>query len=522
MKQFWSTVCEWAKTEPHRVALSDGVHGLTYPDLVARVQQLADSFRQLGVQRLAIQLDNGIDWACADLAAQLAGIIVVPMPLFFSTDQQSWVLETASIDTLIGPPHAGFHPVSLPGLREQDFQAPVWQRAVKDRKAVPVGTFKITYTSGTTGNPKGVCLSAEHLDRVAESLAAVTGTVGAQCHLTLLPLSTLLENITGLYVPLRLGMLSLVLPLAQVGFSGSSQFNPQQLAATLQRYQPHTLVLVPELLRALMMLASFHPDLMSSLRFVAVGGGKVSPDLLQHSQRLGIPVHEGYGLSECGSVVALNRPGLDRPGSVGQLLPHVRVRSGEDGEILVTGAAMLGYLQTDMPVSIVSHRDPIHSSLPSANAGPICVNDGQNSIGAGDSTWIATGDLGYVDSDGYLWITGRKKNVQITAFGRNFSPEWVEAEAQTCSAMLRMVIFGDDLPSNVAVIQVNPAKAEELPAQILQLNNRLPDYAQVHHYILAELSQTNGLITANGRPKRQAIYEQFRSQIQALSFGGQS
>jgi len=137
-----------------------------------------------------------------------------------------------------------------------------------------------------------------------------------------------------------------------------------------------------------------------------------------------------------------------------------------------------------------------------------------------DKSIIATGDLGYCDAEGFLWITGRKKNVQITAFGRNFSPEWVEAEAQLFSAISKLVVFGDDLPSNVAVIQVNPSCAHLLSEQIRQLNVRLPDYAQVHQIILADLSPASGLSTMNGRLRRHAIFQQYHHKILQLTTGG--
>ena len=102
---------------------------------------------------------------------------------------------------------------------------------------------------------------------------------------------------------------------------------------------------------------------------------------------------------------------------------------------------------------------------------------------------IATGDLGHLDEEGYLHITGRKKNVQITAFGRNFSPEWVEAQAQLCPAIARIVIFGDGQPANVALIQPLPGSQSQLAEQIARLNQQLPDYARIHHWLPVALDQ---------------------------------
>lgn len=124
------------------------------------------------------------------------------------------------------------------------------------------------------------------------------------------------------------------------------------LGEALLRWSTQSLVLVPELLRLLLALCTSTPTLaqqLKSLRFIAVGGGKVAPDLIKHARQLGLPVYEGYGLSECGSVVALNSLDADKPGSVGRPLPHCQVTIASDGEIMVSGSAMLGYLGSNEP-----------------------------------------------------------------------------------------------------------------------------------------------------------------------------
>ncbi len=131
-------------------------------------------------------------------------------------------------------------------------------------------------------------------------------------------------------MPLLTGACSRIPSLAELGFAGSSKLDPATLAQALLRWPTHSLVLVPELLRLLLALCSANPALaeqLAGLRFVAVGGGKVSPELISRARKLGLPVYEGYGLSECGSVVALNGPDGHSLGSVGQPLPHCRYRS---------------------------------------------------------------------------------------------------------------------------------------------------------------------------------------------------
>ncbi|VXC77710.1 Long-chain acyl-CoA synthetase [Enterobacterales bacterium 8AC] len=466
-----------AAADPSRPALCDSQQVISYAELLQKTASLAEKLKAEKISRLALFLDNGLEWAVIDLACALANVVLIPVPVFFSAEQQQWLLESSGADALIGAARIGW-------TTTPNFAPALQRRRPLSVAELPAHTAKITYTSGTTGQPKGVCLSWEHLMRVSVSLAERVAPAQIQQHLTLLPLSTLLENITGLYVPLLSGACSRIPALAEVGFTGSSQFSYQTLAQAIGLWRPHSLVLVPELLRLLVMLCGMQPELAKSLRFIAVGGGKVAEELVAKSHQLGLPVFEGYGLSECGSVVTLNAPGNALPGSAGKPLPHCQISITEEGEIHVSGAAMLGYL-----------GEPAAGSC------------------------IATGDLGYLDDQGFLHITGRKKNVQITAFGRNFSPEWVEAEAQLFPAVSRIVVFGDGLPSNVALIHPTPGYENSLAEQISQLNSRLPDYARIHHYILAQLTVENGLLTANGRPRRAQILSQYQSRIHQLTSG---
>jgi long-subunit acyl-CoA synthetase (AMP-forming) len=222
----------------------------------------------------------------------------------------------------------------------------------------------------------------------------------------------------------------------------------------------------------------------SSLRFIAVGGAPVAPSLLQRAYQLGLPVFEGYGLSECASVVALNAPDCSRLGSVGRALPHVSVSFSADGEILVSGSTFLGYLGHECP----------------------------------PQPW-PTGDLGYVDAEGFLHLTGRKKSLFITSFGRNVAPEWVERELTQQPAIAQAALFGECTPLNVVVIVPRPGFSEdEIETAIELVNQSLPDYARASTWLKASapFTQKNGLLTANGRLKREAILEAYTESIEQL------
>ncbi len=537
----FTAIRQHAQHSPERIALQDAQHSLSYAQLWQRIQLRAKELQAHHVRRLAIALDNGIEWALTDLSALYAGITVIPVPHFFSASQQEWLLRTSQTDSLLTSASSDWSSAGIltPAIDSEDSDtassasvgvssplnllqrhlpqdhAPHHQcNGLSIKTEIPFladakeFTAKITFTSGTTGQPKGVCLSNQHLMRTTQALADAVSALDIQRHLTVLPLTTLLENITGLYVPLLLGATSLLPSLAEIGFQGSSRLEPQQFLRCLQTFRPHSMVLVPELLRLLLALAPAAADSLNELRFIAVGGGRVAASLLQQAQKLNLPVYQGYGLSECGSVVSLNTPQENCLGSAGRPLPHCRVRLADDGEILVSGAVMQGYLLAEQT------RTGSASATDTANTADNAPTHAQE-------LEIATGDLGYLDDNDFLHITGRKKNVQINAFGRNFSPEWIESEAQICPAIRALVLYGDALPSNVALIDVMPGQEHVLAAQLSALNQGLPDYAQISHWIVAEppLSANPDWFTRNGRPRRDVIFQHYQDQIVRLATG---
>jgi long-subunit acyl-CoA synthetase (AMP-forming) len=410
---------------------------------------------------IGLLADNGQAWVDADRAAQDAGAVLVPLPAFFSPAQLEHVVAVTGMDTLLGAPLPGFEPAG------EQWGLPRWRRRAKP-VGVPPGTCKITFTSGTTGAPKPVYLSAGQQWRVAHSIADAARALGLRRHLCLLPLAVLLENVAGVYAARLAGGECCVPPLAEVGLSGSSTFDALACLEAIERHRPDSAILLPQMLAALVAALEQGARAPRSLRFVAVGGAKVSSALVLRSRALGLPVYEGYGLSECGSVVSLNLPGADRPGSVGRPLPHAAVRVVDRG-IEVDG--------------------------------------------------FRTGDLGRLDAEGFLHIEGRKKNVLITSFGRNVSPEWPEAELLAGGAIAQAAVFGDARPRLCAlVVPAAGAGAAAIAAQVRAANERLPDYARIDAWLPADEPFTlrNGVATPNGRPRRERIWQAYGARLDGL------
>lgn len=450
--------------------------------LADRIKRTAEKLDRAGLTRVASQLDNGPHWLILDLALRELGAVHIPLPTFFSSNQALHALQSSGAQAVVAEQRAPM-PIGadeLVGLLEDSLVH--WRVPGSSTPSLPVGTTCITYTSGTTGRPKGVCLSTGTLLDVAGSLVEASSAISPRRHLCLMPLSTLLENVAGLYATL-LADAQIVLPtLSEIGYTGSSGLDVPTLLRCLHRYEPESVILVPQLLLALVMAAEQGAPLPPSLRYLAVGGGRVGPSLLGRARALGLPVFEGYGLTECASVVCLNRPGASRDGTVGKPLAHARV-SIVDSEVQVEGARALGYLGAE--------------TLPD---GP-----------------IRTGDLGHLDGDGFLHITGRRKSVFITAFGRNVSPEWVESELLAHPALAQAVVWGEAQADNVAVVVPRRTDLDDavLARALTEVNAGLPDYARIARFVRAEqpFSSTNGLLTSNGRPRREAILTHYQAAV---------
>ncbi len=458
------------------LALQTGKESLDYEGLLGRVQTRADLLGAHRAQVTASLMDNGADWIVHDLACLLAGVVHVPLPLFFTPDQWRQTLDAAGANTIVAPSsmQAMLHAFGFELAETLPDSSALFRRAAR-AAPLPHGTAKITFTSGSTGSPKGVCLGAKEMLAVAASLADATRPLGIHRHLTALPLPVLLENIAGVYSPLIEGAAITTRPLSQIGLQGSSRFDPAIFHAALVDAKAQSVIVLPQMLRAYTgWLRATGAGAPSELRLMAVGGAAVGADLLAAARAQGLPAYEGYGLSEACSVQTLNLPGADCPGSAGRPLPHARLRVSADGEIEVAGTHALGYL-------------------------------GQQ---AESRQWLPTGDLGRLDEAGFVHIDGRKKNLLITGFGRNVSPEWIELRLANQAAIAQAVVLGEGQSELGAVIwPLGDVDDEAIRASIDRANRALPDYARIGPWMRAraEFSAASGMATANGRPRRAAV-----------------
>ena len=443
-----------ADHRPDRPALigADGVT-MDWQSLAQQVaRDAADMAARLPAGRpVAMRFDQGLPHCLADLSLFEAGLAALPLPLFFSPAQSDHALAAAGAGSLL----TGDGPVALPAVARAD---------------VPQGTAKISFTSGSTGAPKGICLSADHLLAVAQGVVDSVGAHHAGRHLALLPPGILLENVAGFYATIIAGGTYVALPQAAVGLG--TPFRPD-FGAMLRAVAGHgitSLILVPEYLSGLVTAMEMTGVRLPRLTLVAVGGARLDRALIDRALSLGLPVRQGYGLTECGSVVALEQAGESLRGSVGFSIGVNRIALAEDGEVLIEGPHALGVLGGAMP------GGPLH-----------------------------TGDIGRIDAGGRLWIEGRKSNLIITSHGRNISPEWVEAALLAQPGVAQAMIHGEGQAELGALI-VPGHETADIARAVHAANATLPTYAHVAHWqIVPPFTPLNGQLTGNGRLRRDAI-----------------
>jgi len=458
MREMLDRLVAHADSAAGRVAiLADDVQ-ISYGELVETIRGLA-SWAETLPDTVALLAPRDSRWIIWYLALIWAGRRIVPLPEFFSPSQLSHILKDAAAAVVVCPDDLT-HLVS--GL---DVSVAVPQQARHPSPQPRDDASLVIYTSGTSGRPKGVVLSSRQLSSSVTAMGQAVAATADDRMLSVLPYALLLEQIAGILVPLSVGA-EIVL---------CAQMNLLPMAA--ETFAPTATVLVPELLTAWVnWLEHTGRTAPPSLRFVAVGGAPVPKVLAEKAWSLGLPVHEGYGLSECCSVVAVNGPGSRRAGTVGRPLPGVTV-SIENGEIIVEGpTVMTGYLGAAL--SLGRHR---------------------------------TGDAGHLDDDGYLIVDGRIDDVIVTTTGRNIHPEWIESMLILDPRIARCAVIGGGTHPHAVLVPASEWLTQATPTERIELVAELcasaPAYARPKGATVLPdaLLRQHALITSNGRLRRRAI-----------------
>jgi len=460
----------------------------TVKETAARVRALAKGLVACGVEpgdRVALMSHTRYEWFVVDAAIMSAGAVTVPVYETASVEQLAWILsdsgavvaifETdamcAVVDTIDAPGCREVFTIDTAGgadLERLELLGAAIDDDEIDRRVAALGPESLAtliYTSGTTGRPKGCMLTHGNLcANVAQTVDAIGGEIRADDRgLLFLPLAHSLTK-GNLLFGLEMGM--------QVGFASDIA----HLSEELEMVQPTVIAAVPRIFEKIydsahrrahstrngpifdrsvsvavrwsqerhagrvrawtelehrlferLVYGKLRAALGGRMRLVFSGGGPLGVRLTSFFDGIGVRIFEGYGLTETSPTLTLNRPGAWRPGTVGRPLAGTTIRIADDGEILAKGPQVFqGYW-----------RDP--------NATAEVLDDG----------WLRTGDIGDLDADGFLRITGRKKEIIVTAAGKNVAPAPLEDRMRAHPLVSQAVVVGDERPFVAALVTID-------------------------------------------------------------------
>jgi long-chain acyl-CoA synthetase len=550
------------------------------------IESLAAKLLDFGVHsqiKIAILSENRPEWTMVDLAILCTGAVSVPVYTTLPPKQIQYLLNDSesicifvsnsdhlqkilaireglhSLKHIVVMDRTGNIPDEIPLLSELIQQGSLILKEDPERvqKTIseirPDETCTIVYTSGTTGEPKGVMLTHKNILSNIESLNhAGFDFVQDDCSLSFLPLSHILERTVGYYALLYYGCsiayaesleklpenLKEIRPsifvsvprvfekfyakvmeniAAEKGLFKKLALWALRVAAeyaetTLNDKAPSPILSSKYLLADRLVLKKLRSRLGGRLRILGCGGAALPKKLGHFFYGVGLTILEGYGLTETSPIISFNRPGAFKFGTVGQPIPGVEIKIAEDGEILTRGPhVMKGYYKK-----------------PEATAEAIDPNG-----------WFHTGDIGEIDADGYLKITDRKKDLIVTSAGKNIAPQFVENTVKASSYIAQIVVVGDKrkFPSALVVPNMenlrkfcltnhieendlyrNPRVIEEVQRDIERLSEDLAPFERIKKIALLEKEFTieSGELTPSLKIKRNVVEKKYKDVIDSL------
>src|SRR4051812_41977510 len=504
-------------------------HDVTFAEVHGIVSEIGRGLIDLGVapgERVCILSNTRPEWTYADFAISAAGAVVVPIYPTNSPEECEWVIGNSEAVAVIcedaeqvakvvavrerlpalrhlvvaNPAGDVADAVPLDELRERGRGRDAAELDARTDAVRPDDPFTFIYTSGTTGPPKGCVLTHGNYRSVLD-MVQQRGLLNGD------------DDLVYLFLPLAHAF-ALLIQLGAFDTGTTIAFwggDTKQIIPELMEVKPTYLPSVPRIFEKLYTLASGQlpadeikairevggrvrdlevrgeevpADLQAQwaplqpkadfvrnlfggrLREAVTGAAPIAPEILEFFWGCGIPVLEGYGMTETSTVATSSTPEEHRFGSIGRPLPGVEVKIAEDGEILLRGANIFrGYYRND-----------------------------DASFGAVVDGWLHTGDVGRVDEDGFVYITGRKKDIIITAGGKNLTPANLENDLKQTRWVSQAVMHGDRRPFPVMLVTLD--EEEIVPwAQQRGLPTDIPSLArepEVHALLQAELDRANG------------------------------
>ncbi|MFH0519535.1 AMP-dependent synthetase/ligase [Streptomyces sp. M41] len=569
-------------------------HPVTAAAFAREVTAVAKGLMAAGLEpggRVAVMSRTRYEWTVLDFAVWAAGGQTVPVYATSSADQVEWIVRDSGARHVITETPENTRTVRT-GTAAHQQQPRIWQldqdpapgapgaiaeltalgedlpddEVTKRRAALTPDTIAtLCYTSGTTGRPKGCVLTHANLHAEAANTVELLHPIFKEV--------TDQEASTLLFLPLAhiLGRtLQIACLMARIEIGHCPGIKPDELRPALREFRPTFLVGVPYLfekihdtgrataekigrgasferahriavrfgeahlhkflgtgkgpgpglyaawaLYDLLVYRRIRKEIGGRVRYAISGGSPLDRDLSLFFYAAGILVYEGYGLTETTAAATIVPPLRPRPGTVGRPVPGTAVRIADDGEVLIKGGIVFGSYWNN----------------PAATDAVL------------DDEWFATGDLGALDEDGYLTITGRKKDILVTSGGKNVSPAVLEDRLRSRPPIGQCLVVGDNRPFVGALITLDPeAVAHWLAVRKLPVDTplaeviedprmredvqRAVDHANeavsraesIRAFVLVEgeFTEDNGMLTPSLKVKRHAVTTAYADEIEAL------
>ncbi|MER5516007.1 AMP-binding protein [Streptomyces sp. NPDC002763] len=577
-----------AAEDPGATAIRRRDGTVTAAAFAAQVTSVAKGLIAAGLEpggRVAVMSRTRYEWTVLDFAIWSAGGVTVPVYPTSSAEQVEWIVRDSGARHVVTETPENTATVTT-GTAQHSQLPRVWQLdagAVAELTALgadipdedvakrrgtltPGSTATVCYTSGTTGRPKGCVLTHANLHAEAANTVellypvfqAVTGQTAAT--LLFLPLAHILGR-----------TLQIACLMGRIEMGHFPSVKPDELRPALREFRPTFLVGVPYLfekihdtgrataekigraasfdraertgvrfaeaylnrflgtgkgpgpglyaawaLYDLLVYRRIRKELGGRMRYAISGGSPLDRNLNLFFHAAGIVVYEGYGLTETSAAATIVPPLAPRPGTVGQPIPGTAVRIADDGEVLIKGPVVFG----------------AYWNNPAATA-EVLPDDG----------WFATGDLGALDEDGYLTITGRKKDLLVTSGGKNVSPAVLEDRLRSRAPVGQCLVVGDNRPFVAALITLDPealahwlsvrklppdtplaglVRDDRLRAEVQKAvdhaNAAVSRAESIRAFALVEgdFTEGNGLLTPSLKVKRHAVTARYADEIEAL------
>jgi long-chain acyl-CoA synthetase len=560
--ELWREAIGAGRTRPaYLVERNDGWEEVSWDEAGVAVEELANGLLELGVRKgdvFGILARTSLEWALFDYALARVGAVGAAIYANSSPKDCRYVLEHSdAVGVLVEDegqqakiadvPIA--HVLTFAGLddlraRGREFAA-ANPNALAEAEA-QVGEddlFTFIYTSGTTGPPKACMIRHRNYYEMATCIDRV-------------PEFALGEDVMLLYLPLahNFGRLMHLLG-AHTGYTTAFCPDPLRVAEAMPAVRPTLLPSVPRLYEKVhtavvaqfeqvhgprrrlldwalavgrrvsllrqrgepvprglalkhrladrLVYSKVKKRLGGRLRLGISGGAPLAKEIAEFFHSIDILIIEGWGLTECTTAASVNRPSHFRFGTVGPALPGFDVRAGEDGELLIHSETVFaGYYKDEEATREV----------------------------LGEDGWLRSGDVGAIDEDGFITITDRKKDILITAGGKNVAPANLENALKTAPLVSQALVLGDRLPYVAALITVDPAIADGLPqeeverrvqAVVDEVNGELSRFEQIKRFCVLrrDFTAEDDEMTPTLKLKRRVVAEHFAREIEELYSG---